>query len=278
MTNNPSQREPDRLADLLADEASAAITPEERRELEQLARSMPPAERESFLKAASLVQVHCLRHDQREPERLPAHLRARLADQGQGVLNRQRSSPVADIGAAREKRRGPAPAAAPATITARPAQRAVAAGGWAVAACLAVALAGVLAAGNGGTADRQASRSDLLARTDSLKASFTGSDARYGGVTGDVVWNDREQVGYLRLVGLPANDPAKAQYQLWIIDPDRDRHPVDGGVFDVRGGEAIIPIQAKLAVDEPSTFAITLEQPGGVVVSAGPLLVVATTT
>jgi anti-sigma-K factor RskA len=75
---------------------------------------------------------------------------------------------------------------------------------------------------------------------------------------------------------MPVNDPGEAQYQLWIIDPERDTHPVDGGVFNVSSsGEVIIPVQARLPVDRPTTFAITLEKPGGVVVSAGPLLVVA---
>jgi len=38
----------------------------------------------------------------------------------------------------------------------------------------------------------------------------------------------------------------------------------------------IIPIDAKLDVLDPEAFAITREQPGGVVVSNGPLLMVAT--
>ena len=99
----------------------------------------------------------------------------------------------------------------------------------------------------------------------------------YASVTGDVVWNNDEQRGYLRLVGMPANDPSVAQYQLWIVDPDRDANPIDGGVFDVpaSGEEVLIPIDAKLQVVTPAAFAITREQPGGVVVSAGPLLLVA---
>lgn len=100
----------------------------------------------------------------------------------------------------------------------------------------------------------------------------------YTGVTGDVVWSDATQSGFMRLRGLPANDPSRAQYQLWIVDPSRDERPIDGGVFDVAasaGGEVIVPIDAKLRVDRPAAFAITLEQPGGVVVSDGPLLVVA---
>ena len=81
----------------------------------------------------------------------------------------------------------------------------------------------------------------------------------------------------MRLTGMPANDPKTAQYQLWIIDPERGEQPVDGGVFDIRPGqsEVIIPIDSKLKVSKPAVFAITLEQPGGVVVSKGPLLVVA---
>ena len=76
---------------------------------------------------------------------------------------------------------------------------------------------------------------------------------------------------------MPANDPGQSQYQLWIVDPDRSAQPVDGGVFDIPSGtkEVIIPIDAKLDVSKPQAFAITLEKPGGVVVSAGPLLVVA---
>ncbi len=81
----------------------------------------------------------------------------------------------------------------------------------------------------------------------------------------------------MRLRGLPANRAAVEQYQLWIVDPSRDERPIDGGVFDIPGGvdEVIVPIDAKLRADKPTVFAITLEQPGGVVVSDGPLLVIA---
>lgn len=104
------------------------------------------------------------------------------------------------------------------------------------------------------------------------------AEDRFAGVAGDVVWSTRRQTGYMRLRGLPAKNPTRQQYQLWIVDPRRDeKHPVDGGVFDVATADAetIIPIRAKLAINEPKVFALTLEQPGGVVVSKGPLLVVA---
>ncbi len=89
-------------------------------------------------------------------------------------------------------------------------------------------------------------------------------------VRGDVVWDARTQTGYMRFVGLRRNDPATAQYQLWIFDGSRDeRYPVDGGVFDVRGDgdEVIVPIHARLPVGTPLAFAVTVERPGGVVVS-----------
>lgn len=102
-------------------------------------------------------------------------------------------------------------------------------------------------------------------------------DPQYANVVGNVVWNDDRQEGYMLLSGMPVNDPAKSQYQLWLVDSDRYTYPVDGGVFDVPEGapSVVIPIDAKLAVSNPTVFAITREQPGGVVVSEGPLLVVA---
>jgi len=87
-------------------------------------------------------------------------------------------------------------------------------------------------------------------------------------ISGDVVWSNSRQKGFLRFVGMPVNDPSSQQYQLWIIDPARDANPIDGGVFDVSSdGEVIIPIDAKLTVIDPAAFAVTIEKPGGVVVS-----------
>lgn len=90
------------------------------------------------------------------------------------------------------------------------------------------------------------------------------------GPEGEVVWDGREQRGFLVLRGLTANDPTEAQYQLWIFDRTRsDSHPIDGGVFDVAAdGEVIVPIDARVPVREAFGFAITREVPGGVVVSA----------
>jgi Anti-sigma-K factor rskA len=102
------------------------------------------------------------------------------------------------------------------------------------------------------------------------------SDPTGRGVTGDVVWSPSLQEGYLRFAGLPANDPSTHQYQLWIFDKRRDdRFPVDGGVFDIAPtGEIIVKISPKLFIAEPVLFAITLERPGGVVVSKRERIVV----
>ncbi len=98
-----------------------------------------------------------------------------------------------------------------------------------------------------------------------------GNDPRGAGVRGDVVWDPKSQTGFLRFVGLPRNNPLTEEYQLWIFDGHREQpYPVDGGVFDVtssHGEEVVIPIHSKLYVDFATTFAVTVERPGGVVVS-----------
>ncbi len=88
-------------------------------------------------------------------------------------------------------------------------------------------------------------------------------------VTGDVVWSDEKQAGYMRFRGLPVNDANKETYQLWIFDKTQDKAtPIDGGTFDVNSdGEVVVPINAKLKAHGPEMFAITVEKPGGVVVS-----------
>jgi hypothetical protein len=118
----------------------------------------------------------------------------------------------------------------------------------------------------------------LLAKPGTLKITLAPTkDPAGAGVTGDVVWDPDTQRGYMHFAGLAANDPAVRQYQLWIFDGDRDqRYPVDGGVFDVpsTGGEVVIPIRAALMVRKPAAFAVTLEKPGGAVVSGREHIVV----
>lgn len=152
---------------------------------------------------------------------------------------------------------------------------------WYLAAAgLALALVGGWRFFSGGDAEARLPQQqyvDFLRDTkDAIRANWVGKETGFEGVSGEIVWSGSKQHGLMKLVGVPPNDPAIAQYQLWIVDPDRDRHPIDGGVFDVpHSDESIVSIDAKLRTESPALFAITLEKPGGVVVSGGPLLVVA---
>jgi hypothetical protein len=100
-------------------------------------------------------------------------------------------------------------------------------------------------------------------------------------VSGEIVWNPSRHEGFLEVRGLPALDPTKEQYQLWIVDAGRTDpnhpQPIDGGVFDVKpDGTVLIPIRAAIRVKDAAAFAITKETAGGVVVSKGPHLLVLT--
>jgi len=113
-------------------------------------------------------------------------------------------------------------------------------------------------------------RADLLLRADDLvRIEWAATeDAAAEGTSGDIVWSPSEQRGFMRFSGLATNDPSRSRYQLWIFDETRDeRFPVDGGVFDVKQTEVVVPIQAKLPVGVASLFAVTVEPPEGVVVS-----------
>ncbi|MCK6447227.1 MAG: anti-sigma factor [Planctomycetes bacterium] len=119
-----------------------------------------------------------------------------------------------------------------------------------------------------------AARDELLAHGGVLTVPWQGTDFAKG-ADGDVVWDPATQRGFMRIRGLAKNDPAREQYQLWIFD-ETQKHPIDGGVFDVGAdGELVIPIDPKLHVAKPTLFAVTVEKPGGVVVSAQEKIVLA---
>lgn len=90
------------------------------------------------------------------------------------------------------------------------------------------------------------------------------SPAEMRDVTGDVVWNDELQTGYLRFEGLPVNDPGVEQYQVWVIDERGLEQKVSGGVFNANAaGEIVVPIEPGIDVGRVALFAITVEDPGG---------------
>lgn len=144
--------------------------------------------------------------------------------------------------------------------------------GWAVAACLSILL--VIQslpkpATRTGPAPLEITHALFLRETsDVIRLPINGTTGEYATAKGEVQWSDAKQQGYLVLQDFPVNDPQKQQYQLWIVDPKRDEIPVDGGVFDIAAqvnSPVIIEIHAKLTIQAPQAFVITVEQPGGVV-------------
>ena len=112
----------------------------------------------------------------------------------------------------------------------------------------------------------------VAAADDAVVADWVPGDDPTGlDVVGQVAWSEALQAGVMRFRGLEANEPTEFQYQLWIFDRERDeRYPVDGGVFDIPAGsdEAEIVVRAALEIADPTLFAVTVERPGGVVVSS----------
>ncbi len=143
-------------------------------------------------------------------------------------------------------------------------------------AAMAFVLAALLAAvwpavWGGGGGDFVVERAGLVnSAADLVRWQWSGWDnPAMDGVSGDVVWSDDRQRGYLSLKGLPANDPTVEQYQLWIVDARRGLGArFSGGVFNVSGsGEVVVPIRSELKVDRPQLFAVTVEKPGGTGIS-----------
>ncbi len=214
-------------------------------------------------RTAATVQIAL---DRSTPETMPSQLRQRIISQGQLFLLGGASEAVV-VRAAEPPTMG---------VAIEGLQKRVAYREWvawlACAAAIAIAL-GIWSTNNSqwpGGLRSDVTRSALIARaTDLVQVDWTdGKTPWEAKVTGDVVWSNSAQQGFMRFVNMPVNDPSKEQYQLWIIDPARDDEPIDGGVFDVSDStESIIAIRAKLQVLTPKAFAVTIEKPGGVVVS-----------
>lgn len=148
------------------------------------------------------------------------------------------------------------------------------AGWWAAAACLCIAVFTWVHTPTTPTAAQLTPEDERAAMLASGKPKIpvgATQDPAAAGVTGDVVWDPATQRGFLRIVGLAHNDPAVNQYQIWLFDAEGDpRYPVSGGVFDIPANvnEVLVPIHAGIPVHNAKAFAVTVEKPGGVVVSA----------
>lgn len=281
----------ERLHDLLATRAVEGLDAEEQRELAEFETRYPGLDAEALDRAAAAVALAGLR-----VEPLPASLRGRLEADAETWLR----------GGAAEPADAAPQTAEVVPLRTRPAV-ATAWGGWLAAAAAVVmavvgwlqvdrmeqqrlelaarqdALEGTVSRLERNVAEKDAALEALQEPTPAqLLAQLEGrpgtrvigwnatEDPAAVGADGAVVWNGEMQEGVMRFAGLQANDPTEWQYQLWIFDAERDeRFPVDGGVFDVQAdGETLVPIKASLPVGKAVLFAITVEQPGGVVVSS----------
>jgi Anti-sigma-K factor rskA len=263
MSNTGPQDLPDEaLVDLLIKQITEGLSPAEQRTLDPLDSAVTGTLMRELERAAAAIT---LADTAPHTEMLPPALRARIEQQAQTVFADDK---VAKLKAARAT---PPPEQLPAWVA--PASRRIGVAGWfAAAACFLLAVFGWLRPLQSHLAPPAArQRAALLARPESIKVNLAATkDPAAAGVTGDAVWDPVTQRGYLHFVGLPANDPHVRQYQLWIVDGGRDRrYPVDGGVFDVpaNSSEVIVPIRAALPVRSAKAFAVTIEKPGGVVVS-----------
>lgn len=240
----------DRLYELLAERQNGTLSDAQAAELESLLATPEARAAEAEFEASHAALLLAFKDP--TPARMPADARARLETIGVAIVAPaapRRSSSlgwiaavIAGLIAAAGWLRTPPPAPTP-PVAREPS--------------IAEKLAMLLA-------DQQTARVALAAQTDKNAT----------GASGEVVWNQQKQQGYLRIKGLAPNDPAIEQYQLWIFDAQRETYPIDGGVFDVAQaatdpatGDTIIPMRPALAVGKPAAFAVTAERPGGVVVT-----------
>ncbi|MDX2114002.1 MAG: anti-sigma factor [Planctomycetota bacterium] len=276
----------DRLFELLAERAVQGLSARDQAELERLLDSHNRPEVDDFDLAAAALDVALAGGS---PEPMPESVRRALQVQGTAFVAGRAAAAEQAAGAPEAVVRSVRPAAAPFVPgTAAPSQSrtsprssALSGLGWlAAAACLALAGAAWFGpAALKSPATPAVAQADPAERRAAMLASSTDytqwdwvalGELENRPITGDAVWSSSRREGYMTFAGLPTNDPAREQYQLWIFDPSQsDKTPIDGGVFDMpaSGATVTVPIDPKLVPRGPVMFAITIEKPGGVVVS-----------
>lgn len=257
----------ERLEDLLIQRAVFGLDQNEKAELEGLLSRSGEDESLAFEYVVGALDAGWSEEEARagEIEPMPESLRSAILAQASGLAGKREAEPVR-----------------PPDLLGR---SVASTRGWSVrekwfglatAASLALALFSVYSWISTGTADVSevplSEQWAMLEKSapDLVNPEWTvASETLASGVTGSVIWSDQLQQGFMKFRGLARNQADREQYQLWIFDENRSAdHPVDGGVFDIAGdGEVIVPIRAKLDVANASMFAITIERPGGVVVS-----------
>ena len=269
---------PDRLDQLMVDAATEGLSPQDQAELSAAVEQDPRLAREAEAYELAATAAELALSNLQADESLPAELRAKLIASAPEHLPASNAAGLKLVGT-------PAAPGSQAAAAATPTKFSWSDGrafGWYAATAALIALCVVLlqpntgsqpsgVADNGnnntGTTPKLTEAYAELAKqpaTVSAAWGFAGGDAdeRYADATGEVIWNSETQTGYMKLAGMPVNNPTELQYQLWIVDASRDTdventNRVDGGVFDIKAdGEVIVPINAKLVAREAIVFAI----------------------
>lgn len=251
----PGDPQKERLLELLADEVLDGLTAEESAELERLRATEPGLDPLEFERAAAAAHVAFLEN---AAQSLPEETRQKLLKTGakwmktggrRGGQQFKITKPMTSVEVPRSSD-----------------SRVLGRIGWlAAAVCLAIAVWGWWPKIELTLWPTRA----VNAASDRVVVAWKpGTDPTGVTSSGSINWSNTLQRGYLKVSGLKPNDPTKEQYQLWIGDKNQAK-PIDGGVFDVvdGSGEVIIQIDPKLKVTDLTMFAVTVEKPGGVVVS-----------
>lgn len=268
----------DRIMNLLAVRATQGLSQKELIELNELLKKHPQRDNPYFDLTATAVSLSDLEIDEPPPDALRQKIMANAFQ----YVNSEPSATEPQVASQSEKNK-PQPDSLNIGAIAGFPQKAASwqmLGWYMAAACLILAIAGWWPRltprpeppGLAELRQQLLAESTDLIKTDWKPASYLGAER----LSGDVVWSNARQQGFVRLTGMPAIDPQAGAYQLWIFDASQDeKFPVDGGVFavDQKTGEVIVRINAKLTISRPRLFAITVEKPGGVVVSKRDTLV-----
>lgn len=259
------------LDELLIDEALFGLEADRRRSLDQMLDDGSVSDSDAFSRVVASCDAVFASADAAElPASLADKVRATIAASGNSAPPVAVPAPVSIAEPTIAGRIGAEPQTGPRNAFS------IASLGWiAAAACLVIAAVSWMDARPAGDASISDRYDAFVAAppADVFEADWTTLDdpsVLAEAVAGEVIWADSTNSGFMVFEGLAANDPTEWQYQLWIFDAERsEAHPVDGGVFDIAegGGPSIVPIDPRVPVTKATMFAITVERPGGVVVS-----------
>ncbi len=275
--NNEIKKE--RLLELLADQAIFELNKEELNELENLNREFPNfADNKSFDAAVSAIFLSEVKAFETMPESLYAKLSTQASEYFPQEIEVEGKLPETENDHSSGDK-NPKPLQGTINDVAAVEEPRISfmqwlGWGFAAAACLAL-IANIWFTRiepDKPTAEKQPTAAEqkqqlLASAEDVVKRNWT-SPQEGENLSGEIVWSNSQQKGFTTFRGLPTNDPNKETYQLWIFDETQGETPINGGVFNVdKNGEVTIPVDPGINVKKPKQFAVTVEKPGGVVVS-----------